>query len=339
MTARLDSIPAFVVDVHVHAIPTAVTRTAVKGSLTGISARITEAGTVFEFPGMAPSPPAPAALTHLAEMEEWSAGHGVDLQLIGPWTDLLGYTLERPAARKWTRIYNEALVDECRTRPGMSVLGTVPLSHPDLVADELTFAKQIGCRGVMIGTAIPGLDLGSPELDRFWAAAADLSMPILIHPTFLEIAPPLRRAGLKNAVGRSAQTGLAVTQLVYSGALTRHSGLTVIVAHGGGGFFPMARRVVRNWELGWSSAEDDPRLSIERLYVDSVVLDPGYLSYLAGIVTPGRILLGSDHPFPWEPDPVETVLAAGLSPLDTRAILGETAAVLYGLEGPARTAG
>ena len=70
--------------------------------------------------------------------------------------------------------------------------------------------------------------------------------------------------------------------------------------------------------------------SVRRLFWDSVVLDPEYLGYVAAKVGADRLLLGSDHPFSWEPDPVATV-AAALPPEDVTWVVGRTAQALFGL--------
>jgi aminocarboxymuconate-semialdehyde decarboxylase len=155
-------------------------------------------------------------------------------------------------------------------------------------------------------------------------------MPVLVHPTFLSVAPDLRQGGLKNAVGRAAATTLAIARLVLGGVLERHPDLILIMAHGGGGFVPLIDRIVRSHELGWDNSGEDLGASIARLYWDSVVLDPRYLAFVVEKVGAGRVLLGSDHPFPWEPDPLLTVKTA-VAPSDRPPILGGTAGALFGI--------
>jgi aminocarboxymuconate-semialdehyde decarboxylase len=283
----------------------------------------------YSFPSMEPSPPAPTKLSDFAEMAAWAAEHGITTQLIGPWTDLVGYTLPVTSGESWAQAYNEELVRCCSEFPGMEPLATVPLQAPRAATRVMESSRRMGCRGLVIGTDIPGSDLGSPELDDVWAAAAELRMPILVHPTFLTIAPVLQSSGLKNAVGRSAVTALALTRLIYAGVLERHPGLVLIAAQGGGGFVPLINRITRNQELGWADTDVDIAASVRRLYWDSVVLDSSYLAYLAATVGSDRVLLGSDRPFPWEVDPVGTVRRSGLDAHGTEVILGRTAQALY----------
>ena len=60
---------------------------------------------------------------------------------------------------------------------------------------------------------------------------------------------------------------------------------------------------------------------------------PEALRHLAAQVGAGQIVLGSDHPFPWEQHPVDHVLATNtLSDAQKAAILGGTAARLLGIK-------
>lgn len=320
-----------VVDVHLHAVPQQLVHEASRGTFPGIEVESADGAPRFRFPDMAPSPWLPEPILEVAAIAEWGRSTGFDLQLIGPWTDLFGYTLPPEESADWSRRYNEALAEASRSQPGTLPIGTLPMTYPDLAVTELAAAQQLGCRGVMIGTDIPGLHLGSAELDPVWEAAAALRMPVFVHPTHLHLPDELKGAGLKNAVGRAGPTAISLARLVYGGALVRFPGLTVIASHGGGAFAAVAPRIVRNHELGWSESGYDPRLSIERLYFDSVVLDSGYLEYLVRTFGADKFLLGSDFPFPWEPSPVDTVTGAALDADAQRAVLGGNAGRLFDL--------
>ena len=319
------------VDIHTHSVPRPLIERVRLGEFIGVELLSSESTPVLAFPGMAPSPAMPPRMLSGAALADAAAGQHIAVQLLGPWTDFFGYTLPESVAVAWCRAYNEALIDECAGSLHQLPMATLPLSHPEAAAKELVAARDLGCYGAMIGTDLPDLDLGSPRLDQVWEAAAALQMPILLHPTQLQVPHELRMCGLKNAVGRAAPTAVALTQLIYGGALVRHPGLHFIACHGGGAFPVVAPRVVRNHELGWSQSETDVAASIDRLYFDSVVLDPALLRYLVEAYGADRILLASDLPFPWEPDPIATLLRADLRPADNAAIAGGTARHLYGL--------
>jgi aminocarboxymuconate-semialdehyde decarboxylase len=321
-----------VVDVHVHLIPPALLVGIERGAFPDVGVVRHASSLVFSFPGMAPSPPAQPALFDVPRLAEFRAVEGIELQLAGPWTDLLGYTLGASAAAAWARAYNESLAAACAQKAGLLPLATIPLQHPGLAVGELEAASQLGCRGAVVGTDIPGLELDSPELDPVWEAAVALRMPIVVHPTFLSLPPRLLPRGLKNAVGRMGEATVALTRFVYSGALLRYPGLSVVAALGGGGLIPLTRRIIRNHELGWSGTDSDVAASIGRLYFDTCGSDPAYLRFLVSRVGGERVMLGSDYPFPWEQQPVHKVEQAGLTSEEREAVLGGTARRVFGLD-------
>jgi aminocarboxymuconate-semialdehyde decarboxylase len=325
-------VTAPVVDIHVHAVPSGLNEKLEAGWSPEISVTRSASGQRhYQFPSMDPSPPAPHALEDLGTMADWATAKGISVQLIGPWTDLFGYTLSPAAGEGWSRLYNEALVAACEGDPRREPIGMIPLQDASAAVRVLEEAKRMGCRGVEIGTDLATGDLGDPALDDVWASAAAEAIPVLLHPNFLSVPAKLKRHGMKNSFGRASATGLALTQLIHAGVMERHPTLVLIAAQGGGAFVPLIDRLIRNQEIGWAESNADLAHSISRLYWDSIVLDPQFLAYLVGKLGADRVLLGSDHPFPWEPDPVMTVRAANLPPDSTAAILGGTAARLFGL--------
>lgn len=320
-----------IVDAHVHFIPPELVVGIERFAFPSVGMTRSATGVSFTFPSMAPSPPAQAALLDLPQLATRGATEGIEIQLVGPWTDLLGYTLGEAEAADWTRAYNDSLAAVCASQVGMLPLATIPLQYPRLAASELEAASQLGCRGGVVGTDIPGLDFDSPQLDPVWETAAALRMPIIVHPTFLSVPPRLLTRGLKNAVGRAGEATVALTRLVYSGALVRHPELSVIAALGGGGLIPVARRIIRNHQLGLAEADCDVAASIGRLYLDTCGADPAYLRFLVTQAGEDHVLLGSDYPFPWEQHPVEKVRQAQLTADGTVAVLGGNAHRLFGL--------
>jgi aminocarboxymuconate-semialdehyde decarboxylase len=280
---------------------------------------------------MAPSPPPPAGLFDFAALDRDTRESRITTRLVGPWTDLVGYSLSSDQADVWSNAYNEALVESCAGYETLEPLATIPLQHPNLAVSVLRHARDIGCKGIMIGSDVPGSSLGASALDVFWEATAQLAMPVVLHPTFMSIPPMLLQRGLKNAVARAGATAIAVADLVYAGVMERHRDVVLVIAHGGGSFLHLFDRIKRNQDLGWAESTVDLEASVARLYWDSVVLSPPAVAGLVATVGADRVVLGSDYPFPWEPEPVGTVRAAGLEKTHLTAILGGTASRLFAI--------
>ena len=109
--------------------------------------------------------------------------------------------------------------------------------------------------------------------------------------------------------------------------------MTVILSHGGGALPFMLGRLQRNVEIH-PGKYADPAEGLKHLYFDSILFDPDALNFLIGQVGASRVMMGSDYPFPIGDDcPCRVVEQAKLSKIDTSAILGDTAAKLFALEG------
>ena len=62
-------------------------------------------------------------------------------------------------------------------------MASVALQHPDLAAEQLEDGvKRLGLRGASIGGHVNGEDLSLPKYDPFWAKAAELGVPVFMHP-------------------------------------------------------------------------------------------------------------------------------------------------------------
>ena len=72
---------------------------------------------------------------------------------------------------------------------------------------------------------------------------------------------------------------------------------------------------------------------MKQLFFDALVFTPEALRHLVAQVGASQIVLGSDHPIPWEQHPVDHVFATTtLSDDEKTAILGGNAARLLGLK-------
>ena len=71
---------------------------------------------------------------------------------------------------------------------------------------------------------------------------------------------------------------------------------------------------------------------LNQLYFDAMVFTAEAPLHLVARVGASQIMLGTDHPIPWEKHPVDHVLATTtLSDRQRAAILGDNAAQLFGI--------
>jgi aminocarboxymuconate-semialdehyde decarboxylase len=217
--------------------------------------------------------------------------------------------------------------EELRTETRFTPLATVPLQDGTLAAEVLGEALEQGFGGAMIGTLPKGLsgNLDDPSLDPFWEAASKRGAAIFMHPMFLCGEPRLAEYDLVNAVGRLADTTIAVSRLLFSGHLLRFPGMKFVLAHGGAALPYALGRLARNHAIAQGKYAD-PRKGFQTMYFDSCVFDAEALEFLAKMSSPERIMLGSDMPFPiGDPAPTKVVQTAAFSDAQRKSILGDTA--------------
>jgi aminocarboxymuconate-semialdehyde decarboxylase len=269
----------------------------------------------------------------LAAMDE----AGIDVQLVSPSPSQYHTWTDRELAQRLTREVNTGIATLCEAQPERLLgLGMAPVQHPDVAEAELVHAvTDLGLRGVEISTAAPGLELGDPEFEAFWARAEELDAIVFVHPWGCSLGERLARHYLANIVGQPVETTVALSSIVFSGLLDRHPRLKILAAHGGGYLPHYIGRSDRGWNVRPESRTpaEAPSAYLRRLYFDTVVHSPDALANLVRQVGADRVMLGSDFPFDMgEDDPVGFVRAAGLGDAARDAILGGTAAALLGVE-------
>jgi aminocarboxymuconate-semialdehyde decarboxylase len=75
-----------------------------------------------------------------------------------------------------------------------------------------------------------------------------------------------------------------------------------------------------------------PTEYLRDMYYDTLVFTDEALRHLAAEVGVSQLVIGTDHPIPWQSGSVDHILnAPGFSDAERRAMLGETAAKLLGI--------
>ncbi len=322
-----------IIDIHAHYLPQLLYERfdAAAAAFPGVKLLRGEKGTRLQFPGGEATRPISPKLSDLGERRNWMDKNGIDHQLVGGWLDSFGYELAADEGLAWSNFINacmrEALAEEKRFTP----LATVPLQDGKLAAEVLGEAMEAGFGGIMIGTLPKGLGgvLDDPQLDPFWQAASKLQAAVFLHPMFLCGEPRLADYDLVNAIGRGADTSIAVARLLFSGHLLKYPGMKLVLSHGGAALPLVLGRLARNFTIAQGKYAD-PRKGFEALYFDSVVFDDDALRFLAAKAGAAKIMLGSDMPFPiGDVEPCKVVHAAGFGAAQRASILGGNAQAVF----------
>jgi aminocarboxymuconate-semialdehyde decarboxylase len=251
------------------------------------------------------------------------------------------YRAERDLAERVVSVQNERLAEYCAANPERFVaFASVALQFPDLAARQLEHAvSQLGLRGVAVGATVGDDEFADPKFHPFWAQAEALGVLIFLHP---QGTPDLaRRLGgngwLANTIGNPLDTTIALSHLIFEGTLDRFPALKLCSAHGGG-YLPSyaarsdyALRIHPEMDTG-VRLQKQPTEYLRQLYYDTLVFTSQSLRHLAAEVGVGQLMLGTDHPYPWQPASVDHILTAeGFTDDDRVAMLGTTAGRLLGV--------
>jgi aminocarboxymuconate-semialdehyde decarboxylase len=272
----------------------------------------------------------------LGEMDE----QGIDMEALS--INPFWYKAERDVAAEVVRIQNDRLAEFCATYPDRFVaFASVALQYPDLAVEQLVHGvKKLGLRGAAVGASVAGLEFSDPKFHPFWAKAQELGVLIFIHPQSTpDLAPRLKGNGwLANTIGNPLDTTICLSHLIFEGTLDRFPKLKICSAHGGG-YLPQyaprsdnSLRVAPEMDTG-VKLKKKPTEYLRDMYYDTLVFTSEALRHLAHEVGSNRLVIGTDHPIPWQSQSVDHILKApGFSDKERRMMLGETAAKLLGIK-------
>jgi aminocarboxymuconate-semialdehyde decarboxylase len=290
-------------------------------------------------------PQVKGAQEHFIVIEERLKGmdaEAIDMEVLS--INPFWYRKDRDLAAEIVRVQNEKLAELSATRPDrFAAFASLALQYPDLALQQLeTAVKKLGLRGAAIGGSVAGEEFSDPKFHPVWAKAEELGAVLFIHPQSTpELAKRFKGNGwLANTIGNPLDTTIALQHLIFEGTLDRFPGLKIIAAHGGGYLASYAPRSDHACFVAPQNCYPDIKLKkkpteyLNQLYFDALVFTPEALRHLVAQVGASQIVLGSDHPIPWEEHPVDHVFAtATLSDDEKAAILGGNAARLFGLTG------
>jgi aminocarboxymuconate-semialdehyde decarboxylase len=263
---------------------------------------------------------------------------GIDLSVVSLLPRLFLYWIDPEETLRCHRFLNDATAKYVERGGGrLQALAMVPLNHPEAAAVELRRCRnELGLVGVQIGTCIEDVMLDDESLDPFYAAAAELRTPVLLHPyRTMGAVPGPEFAGfhLSNVIGNPLETCVAATRMVVGGVFDRHPDLKVHLVHGGGTFPYQLGRLEHAYverEDTKAVARRTPSSYLENFLFDTILFDERALRFLVSLVGPDRVLFGTDVPLDMC-DPVVARIERAFDADVAERVLGKNALREYGL--------
>ena len=150
--------------------------------------------------------------------------------------------------------YNNWLAQEfCAADPTrLFGLAQMPNLGVDAMIDEMKRCRELGFPGVIISTWPSGADDLSPADDKFFAAAAEMEMPVSIHILIQRTRNPKAQLTGVASIGTMALAGMLyfppiLCELIMSGLFDRVPRLTIVGVETEVGWIPEALEQVDNF--------------------------------------------------------------------------------------------
>jgi aminocarboxymuconate-semialdehyde decarboxylase len=332
--------PAQVVDVHHHFLPTSVyERLKAQGGgaprLVNDQISLTLTDSLHQVD------------THLQTMAEG----GVDAAI-------LTYSGVSTLGSEVCRLLNDGLAEVQRAAPGVLYGAAHVYLRDEQAPRELERAvRDLGLVAVGLPTSEGDMGLDDPSLGPLWDVVEALGRPIILHPT-LRPRGSTTDYGLERACARPFDTTIAAARIAY-GVLPRHPGLTFVLPHVGGTTVFLRGRLamffqpdqggpsgLRAWQ-GMAKTQREQRASgldrhfeaiWSRFYLDTAGTGGWSPAVEMGVRVAGaaRMLFGSDYPLESHSgatvgELVEMVRGLPIGDADRDAILGANARQLFGI--------
>ena len=226
------------IDTHAHFIPPEFLDSARAGhALDGIALERRDGGDWLVHPQGYGYPASPEFFDVDAKLRQMDR-LGIDATILSITPTLFFYWLEGARAADFCRMANDSLASMVAQSDRLHGVATVPLQDPAAAAAELRRAVTgLNLRGVEIGTTMEQVPLDDRRFGPFFATAADLDVPVILHPYYVGIRPQLADFYMTNLTGNPLETCIAASRLILSGCLDRHPKLKVMLVHAGG-FMP-----------------------------------------------------------------------------------------------------
>jgi aminocarboxymuconate-semialdehyde decarboxylase len=225
---------------------------------------------------------------------------GIDAAVLSLSPTLFFYWLDAAATADFCRRANDSLAKFVAGSDRLEGVAVVPLQDPDAAAMELRRAvRDLSLRGAEIGTTMEKVPLDDRRFDPFFAAAAELDVPVILHPYYVGTRPNLTDFYMTNLTGNPLETCIAASRLILSGFLDRHPRLKIVLVHAGG-FMPFQ---IGRLDHGFRVRPETkaitaaPSSYLRRFWYDTITHAGTPLKFLIDLVGADRVVFGTDLPF------------------------------------------
>jgi predicted TIM-barrel fold metal-dependent hydrolase len=254
----------------------------------------------------------------------------------------LGLPIDDPGLQeRCYAAWNDWAIDEFNAvaPDRLCVLAFIPSHSPEAAVAELERAAGRGHRGAIVD--IFGMDIGDRQWDALWAAAADTGLPLSFHLKGGSWSGLSYRMGEWQSAAFATVLPLQLDEplatMLFSGALERHPGLTIVLAESGVGWLPyFLARADLEYEALRDKIADMPKTRPSELFRNQVMAtfeEDALVTDLIPLLGADSCMWASDYPhtdstFPNSRQVIDETLGA-LTDDDRRKVTATNCAALY----------
>ena len=237
-----------------------------------------------------------------ARMTECDAQH-INVQVLSTVPVMFSYWAKPQDCLDVSMFLNDHIAGIVEKYPKRFVgLGTVPLQAPEMAIKEIARCKEIGLKGIEIGSHVNDWNLNDANLFPVFQACEEMDMAVFVHPWDMMSKTKMEKYWLPWLVGMPAETSLAICSMIFGGVFERLPNLRVAFAHGGGSFPATISRIQHGFDVRPDLCAIDNNVSpkdyLGKFWLDSLVHDEQNLKYIMDLIGSDKVALGSDYPFP-----------------------------------------
>lgn len=226
---------------------------------------------------------------------------GVDIQLLSPLPELLGYWLDPRAAQLLTGHINASIAAAVAESPGRLLgIGALPLQDVEGSVATVRDIAALGLRGVLLASNVNGISIADPRFYPVLAAIEAANMAVFIHGYRPAGTDRLLGAPVLGAiVGVPSDCAYAISSFIMTDILARFPALRLCFVHGGGSFGAVLDRFDHVWRCFPNLQEAvpvSPRDYVRRFFFDTVTFGEPYLRFLIEAFGADTLVAGSDGP-------------------------------------------
>jgi len=201
------------------------------------------------------------------------------------------------------RFLNDDLANLVNKYPKKYIgLGSLPMQDPELAVQELFRIKELGLKGVQVGSNIEDKNLNEPDFYPVWEACEKLGLAVLVHPWNMMGKKNMNKYWLPWLVGMPAETSRAMCSMIFGGIFDKFPNLRVNFCHASGSFLSTIGRIEHGFncrpDLVAVDNQKNPRKYCGHFWIDCITHDQDMLRYVLKMQGSKRVTLGSDYPFP-----------------------------------------